>query len=195
MFQRRNKLNYFQQARELVWPSMGWRRALSFTRHRVLRLSASTQSIASGLALGTSISFSPLLGTHFLQVALLGWFMRANILCGLIATFLCNPWTIPFIWWASIEFGAFLFNLFDLPVSNTVPAHMDFGVFWHIVTYEPMRIFLPWMLGAYTIALLSYPFTYAMYYVLIDNAKKARAIARMHKLHQNAREVTEGTGQ
>lgn len=194
MFRRGARRTIFANLRELIWPSMGWRRAARYTKHRIVRMSGSASSIARGLALGISISFSPLLGTHFIQVAAIGWFLRANILAGLAATFFCNPWTIPFIWWASIAFGAWMFNLFHMGASVTVPEHMDFGMFWHIVTHEPMRIFWPWMAGGYAIALISYPFSYALFYHLVDNAKKARVRARLRRRREIARGAAEGAG-
>jgi hypothetical protein len=94
------------------------------------------------------------------------------------------------MWWAAISFGSFLFSLFGLPASTTMPHHLDFTVLWHIMTNEPLRIFLPWLVGGYLIALLSMPISYTIFYNLVKGAKLARKKARERKLHKVAKGVT-----
>jgi uncharacterized protein (DUF2062 family) len=119
---------------------MGWKRAFKYVRLRITRMSDSSHKIAAGLACGTSVAFTPILGTHFIQAALLAWIFRLNILAAIIGTFLANPWTIPFMWWGAIKLGAFLFNLFGVHTKNVIPHHMTFHEFWQLLTHEPMTI-------------------------------------------------------
>lgn len=190
MFKRRTPLSPLQQLSELFWPSMGWFRTLKYMRLRIIRLSDTSHKIAAGLALGASISFTPIVGTHFIQAGALAYFFRVNMLASLIGTFVGNPWTFPFMWWAAIEFGSFLFGLFGLPASTSLPDEMSFQIFWDLIWSEPARIFLPWLMGGYLIALLSWPIFYYTFFNTVKGAKAARKRARMRKLHRVAVAMT-----
>jgi hypothetical protein len=98
MFKRRNPLSLATRVLNLFWPSSGWRRAGAYSMHRLARLPGSAHSIAGGFACGAAISFTPLLGLHFVLAAILAWITRANILASAIGTAVGNPWTFPFIW-------------------------------------------------------------------------------------------------
>ena len=190
MFQRRRTPSYFTRLMDFFWPSIGWKRSFLYIKHRLIRLSDSTHKIALGLAIGSAISFTPIVGTHFIQAAAAAYLARANLLSAVVGTFIGNPWTFPFMWWVAISFGSFLFHLMGLPSSTALPDEMNFAVLWELITHEPLRIFLPWMLGGYIAALISIPFTYMVFYRLIGAAKHARARARIRKLHKTAKEVT-----
>ena len=183
MFQRRQKLTAWQHARELFWPSMGWRRAFRYAKYRILRLSDSTHKIAAGLAIGAAISFTPP-GLHFPQVAFIAWVLRANILSALIGTFFGNPWTLPFLWWAAINFGAFLLSLLGVPAHATVPDEASFSTLVHMITHEPYRVFLPWAMGGYLLGVLCWPAFYIVFYYLVSMAKAAQRKKHRQRLAQ-----------
>ena len=174
MFKRRTPRTVLQNIRELFWPSMGWVRAAHYTKHRVVRLSDSTQKIAFGLAIGVAISFTPILGTHFVQAGFLAYVLRANFLAALIGTFAGNPWTFPFMWWAAISLGSFIFQLLGLPAEAALPEHADFWVIWDLIKSEPYRIFAPWFVGGYLLGALTVPLTYSLFYRLVGSAQAAR---------------------
>lgn len=190
MFQRRRPLKPIQLLKEIFWPTMGWLRAFKYMHLRIVRLSDTTHKIAAGLALGAAISFTPIVGTHFIQAGIIAFLIRANLPAALIGTFVGNPWTFPFMWWAAISFGSFLFGLFGLPASTALPEVMNFQILWEIAMHEPMRIFLPWLVGGYLIALISWPFSYFIFYNLVKGAKIARRKARLRKVHKVAKELT-----
>lgn len=190
MFKRRKPLTALQHVRELFWPSMGWRRMFRYIRLRIQRLSDSTHSIALGLAIGVAMAFNPFIGTHFFQVALLAWILRANILCGLVGNCVGNPWTFPFIWWAGIQFGAYLFRMLGLSASTHLPAHIDFGVITDMIVHNPFQLLLPWTIGGYVLGLLTVPVTYLVAYRVVKAGKLARSRAKLYKIHRVALEVT-----
>ena len=136
------------------------------------------------------MSFSPFIGTHLIQAVLFAYLLRASVVSALIGTIIGNPWTFPFIWLAAISFGAFLFELIGLSASTNLPDNIDFSILWEITKSDPLRILLPWTLGGYLIALLSWPFSYFIFYYLVRGAKAARSKARLHKVHKVAKEVT-----
>lgn len=190
MFKRRKPRTVLQNIRELFWPSMGWIRAAKYTKLRIVRLSDTSQKIALGLAIGTAISFTPFVGTHFIQAGFIAYLLRANFLASLIGTFVGNPWTFPFMWWAAMSFGTFLFQLFGLPASAALPDEVSLAIVWEIIKNEPFRIFAPWLTGGYLMGALSIPFTYMIFYQLVNGAKLARKKARERKLHRVAKQVT-----
>lgn len=169
---------------------MGWIRALHYTRHRVVRLPGSTGNIAAGLAIGAAISFSPLMGTHFVQAALIAYIARVHIGAALIGTFVGNPWTFPFMWWAAISFGEALFGLFNWETNVVLPDHFDMKATWHFITHDPLHAFLPWLVGGYLLAVLSWPVFYVIFNHLIKTARFARSKAKLRKVHKVAKEVT-----
>ena len=122
MFKRREPLTILQKLREFFWPSMGWGRSLSHFKHRVLRLSDTPRNIALGLAIGAGVSFSPIMFTHFIQGGILSFILRANIPAAIIGTAVGNPWTFPFIWWASLELGSEIFTAIGMPVDASPPV-------------------------------------------------------------------------
>ncbi len=183
MFKRRVPLNLIETAKQFFWPSMGWKRVLSYLKYRILRLSDNTHNIALGLAIGLGISFTPLLGTHFIQAGAVAFIFRANIAAAMIGTFVGNPLTFPFFWWAGISAGGFLFALFGLSADANIPTKLDMDALREIILTHPWDLFLPWMLGGYLLALMTIPAGYYVYFKLISAAKIARekALARRQK--------------
>lgn len=190
MFKRKKPLSTLQKSRQVIWPAMGWSRAFQYLKLRVVRLPESSSKIAAGLAIGVSVSFSPFMGTHLIQAALFAYLFRASVVSALIGTLAGNPWTFPFIWLVSIKCGALLFDLIGLPASTNVPPAMDLPIFWETIKSDPLRILLPWMLGGYLIGLLSWPFSYYMFYNVVKAAKIARRKAQEHKMHKAAKSIT-----
>lgn len=190
MFKRRKPRSVLQNIRELFWPSMGWIRAFKYTKHRIVRLSDTSQKIALGLAIGAAISFTPIIGTHFIQAGFIAYLLRANFLAALIGTFAGNPWTFPFMWWAAISFGAFLFEMFGLPASATIPDEASPKIILQMMWDQPFRVFAPWFVGGYLLGFMSIPLSYTIFYQLVKGAKAARRRARERKLHRFAKEVT-----
>lgn len=174
MFKRRTPLSTGQTIKQLFWPSMGWKRSLAYIRHRVLRLADSTQSVALGLAIGLGVSFTPLLGTHFIQAGLIAFALRGNAIAAMIGTFIGNPFTFPFFWWAGYSFGAHLFTLLGIQGIETLPQGGSLGEIWALFLNHPTTLFLPWMLGGYVLAVISIPASYPIYFYLVKTAKIAR---------------------
>ena len=175
MFKRRKPLTLTETARQAFCPSMGWKRAFIYTKHRLVRLSDSTHSIALGLAIGMGVSFTPILGTHFIQAGIIAWLVRGNIFSAMMGTFIGNPWTFPFIWWGGISLGKFLFGLWGIEGTGEIPDDLTVPIVWDMMMTEPMTLFLPWMLGGYILVVATMPISYPIYYFLIKGAKSARA--------------------
>ncbi len=183
MFKRREPLTILETLRQLFWPRMGWIRSFHYTKHRLIRLSDTTHSIALGLAIGLGVSFTPLLGTHFIQAGIIAWLLRANIFSAMMGTFAGNPWTFPFFWWGGISLGKYLFSLFGIHGGGELPEELNFTILYELITTDPMAVFLPWMLGGYSLILITIPISYPIYYFLIKAAKAAQAKAKALAKH------------
>lgn len=178
MFKRRSPRSLLKSLKELIYPSMGYRRAFRYIKFRLLRLPGSVHKIALGLAIGASVSFTPLIGTHIIQAAILTSLFRGSILASVIGTVIGNPATFPFMWSSAIVFGAYLFGLFGLPVSATLPNEMSLEILWSLIKYEPFRIFLPWALGGYILMVLTLPVFYWLSYNFVKGIKLAHRAAQ-----------------
>ena len=94
------------------------------------------------------------------------------------------------MWWAAISFGSFLFEIFGLPASTSLPDEVSFGIIWDLLKTEPFRIFLPWAVGGYLLGFLSMIVTYPIFLNLVKGAKLARKKARERKLHKERQKLT-----
>ncbi|MEQ9042641.1 MAG: DUF2062 domain-containing protein [Alphaproteobacteria bacterium] len=108
LFKPRKKPHPVLFLRNLFWPKSGWKRASRYIFHRVGRLPATPYSIAAGFACGAAISFTPFIGFHFASAALISWLIGGNLLASAIGTVVGNPWTFPFIWFWTYEFGSWI---------------------------------------------------------------------------------------
>lgn len=105
MFKRRTPRSYGRMASDMIYPRGGWRRAGTYVLHRLRRLPDQPHRIGRGVAAGVFVSFTPLFGFHFLSAAACAWLIGGNILAALLATFVGNPVTFPFIAVLSVSLG------------------------------------------------------------------------------------------
>lgn len=129
VFKRRDKRSYVQIARDFVYPKGGFRRAVQYVLHRMRRLPDQPHRIARGVFAGTFVNFPPLYGVQMLSAAGLAWLLRGNILAALLATFLSNPLTTPFIAMGSIKLGHWMLGMdVKLTFEFVVAAFAEAGV-------------------------------------------------------------------
>ena len=182
MFQRRNPRTLLQKLREVFWPSMGWVRAFHYVKHRLLRLSDTNYGIAAGLASGACVSFTPFMGTHFIQALGIAYITRGNYLASVVGTFWGNPWTFPFLFAASHYVGTYVLNLFGVAHIGEMP---------HTLSWEAISAaLLPITVGGYICAVLAWPIYMGICYVLARNAKLARRKYKQIKAHRISKEIT-----
>ncbi len=117
----------------MIYPRGGWRRATRYVMYRLRRLPDHPHRIARGVAAGVFVSFTPLFGFHFLSAAATAWIIGGNILAALLATFIGNPVTLPFIAFASTAVGRHILGL-----KGDLSPHFIFrefsratGEIWH----------------------------------------------------------------
>lgn len=108
VFKRRDPRTWFEIIGRGIYPKGGWSRAASYVIHRLRRLPDPPHRIARGVAAGVFVCFTPFFGLHFFLAALLAFLMQGNIIAALLATFVGNPVTFPFIATISLELGAWM---------------------------------------------------------------------------------------
>ncbi|RJE79584.1 DUF2062 domain-containing protein [Paracoccus sp. JM45] len=170
MFKRRKPRSYGQIASEMIYPRGGWRRATRYVMYRLRRLPDQPHRIARGVAAGVFVSFTPLFGFHFLSAAAVAWIIRGNILAALLATFVGNPVTLPFIAFASTGVGRhilglrgdlsphFIFREFSRATGEIWHnIHSMFGpkvAHWNMLHDFFFQIFWPYVVGGTILGLL-----------------------------------------
>ena len=153
MFRRRHQLHLIHRLRELLWPRAGWRRASRYLMHRTVRLPGSPYSIAAGFACGAAISFTPFVGFHFVLAASLAWLLGGSILASAVGTVVGNPWTFPFIWLWTYQFGQWMLGG---GAMTPVPEILTLGfIFAH-----PGRVLLPMTMGSIPTAIVGWFIAY-----------------------------------
>ena len=115
-FARRQPKTLSDRVQDMVWPRMGWGRALRYRLKRLLRVGGSPHAVAAGAAAGMFAAFSPFLGFHYIIAALLAFVLGGSILAAAAVTTLANPLTLPLFWAASYEIG-----------SLFMPSHTHFS--------------------------------------------------------------------
>ncbi|MFK7791717.1 MAG: DUF2062 domain-containing protein [Devosiaceae bacterium] len=105
LFRRRASPSWFAKTRAMLWPTRGYHRSWRYIVKRVLRVNATPYAIAMGIACGVFVSFTPLLGLHFVIAFALVYLLRANYLAAVFGTFVGNPVTFPLIWAFTFRVG------------------------------------------------------------------------------------------
>lgn len=148
---------------EFFYPRGGWYRAAGYVVHRLRRLPDPPHRISRGIAAGVFVSFTPFFGLHFVLAALIAFLMRGNMLAAILATFVGNPLTFPFIVEISTSLGS---HILGLPVEMHLPQIMlafshamsdlwlnfkaiftDQVADWDRIQRFYQRIFLPYAVG------------------------------------------------
>lgn len=185
MFRRRQPLGWFHYCKELFWPKAGWRRVITYLKHRVFRLRASSYSIAVGFSCGVAMSFTPLVGLHFIIAAILSWPLRGNIIAAALGTMIGNPITFPIMWGASYKLGILLLGKPPVvgPDGSTgiMAAIEQMGE--NTLLTNVVEITGPWMLGS----MITGPCAAVVAFVLVKfgvRAYRKRRLAELLKRHR-----------
>ena len=133
VFRRRDRRPILTVLTEMVFPRGGWLRATRYVIWRLWRLPDPPHRIGRGVAAGIFISFTPLFGFHLIGAWLIAWAIRGNVVAALLATFVGNPITFPFIAYAATWLGREI-----LGTHGVLSPKMIFGEFadataqlWH----------------------------------------------------------------
>jgi uncharacterized protein (DUF2062 family) len=134
MFRRRIQHGWHRRIRDLFWPRSGWRRSSTYVAHRIGRLPGTSYSIAAGFACGAAVSFTPLIGFHFVLAAMLALIVRGNLLASALGTVVGNPWTFPGIWLATYRLGSMVLGQ---PQEGLTPERLTLM----LIVEQPGQVF------------------------------------------------------
>ena len=127
---------------------------------------ASPHAVASGFACGSMVSFTPLLGLHFILAIVFAYLMRGNIVAALLGTIVGNPVTFPFIWGLIYKVGTFVISTKHVEFNNEINFNM-------IIT-QTYEFFLPMLLGGAILAIPVWLITYTLTHSFISSYKKSK---------------------
>ena len=177
---------------------MGWARTASYYKHRMFRDGDSVHRITAGLAIGAGISFTPFLGTHFVQAAFLAVLFRVNWPASLIGTFLGTPWTFPFMFWLSYTVGTIIVGIFGYDDYIALPDDINFtylreepGAFFSYMLDHPQKLLLPFVVGGYAVAVLFWPIAYGILYYPVKSMNYLYHKERLRRTYMRAARVKE----
>ena len=142
------------------------RRFFSYYKLKLARLPASSYAISAGFACGSMVSFTPLLGFHFVLAVVFSYLLRANYIAALIGTIVGNPISFPFIWGLIYKVGTFIVDRSD---NNLIP-----NINFEIIIKQTYDIFIPMLVGGAVLAIPVWVLTYFITYSFVSSFKKAR---------------------
>ena len=110
-----------QRAKAFIWPERGFSLARgAYVVARLARLETSPHAIAAGFAAGAAVSFTPLLGLHFLLAFVLCFVTRGSFVAAVAGTVVGNPLTFPFIFAATYWLGTLIRRLVVTPPEDAL---------------------------------------------------------------------------
>ena len=141
-------------------------RFISYYKLKLARLPASPHAIAAGFACGSMVSFTPLLGLHFLLAIVFAYIIRGNYVAALLGTIVGNPITFPLIWGLIYKVGAFVTSNKQKKLNHEINIDM-------IIT-QTYEIFLPMLLGGAILAIPVWLITYLLTHSFVSSYKKSK---------------------
>ena len=142
------------------------KRIISYYKLRLARLPDSNYAISSGFACGAMVSFTPLLGLHFVLAVIFAYLIRGNFIAALIGTVVGNPITFPFIWGLIYKIGTYLTNIKLQKITHEINFDM--------IVNQTYDIFFPMLVGGIIIGPLVWIITYYVIYSFVASFKKRR---------------------
>ena len=188
MFRRRKGLSVFARAKQLFWPAKGWRRAGTYTYHRLRRLPGTPYSIAAGFACGAAMSFTPYIGFHFVGAVLVAWIIGGNLMASAIGTVVGNPWTFPFIWVGIYRVGCWMIGCEPGDaLSETLTLTYIFD--------HPRAILLPMSVGALPVVIVVWVAFYAVVWRIVFDYQSLRDRRRARRRGPRGRDEPKAIGE
>ena len=125
-------------------------RFIRLLKMKIYRIRDFPESVAIGLAWGTAVSFTPLLGFHLIICYLGTISMRGNLVAATVGSVIGNPWTFPFFFYVAYKLGV---NVIYSPLDQ-----YDFRINFLIENFS--SLFFPTLIGSLPIAIIAWFITY-----------------------------------
>ena len=191
LFRRRKPLGRWGHVRHTMWPRKGFLRPFVYRAKCALRLRDSAHAIALGIAAGTFISFTPLMGLHIVLACALAYALSGNMVAAALGTAVGNPFTFPAIWLAAHRTGTTLLgraegsqsaieNFGSTVARSDGPLHQVLINMW-----EPLV--LPMLVGGTPLGLLAGAIAYGIARPAVAAFQENRARARLRAAERGTR--------
>lgn len=189
LFKRRDKASILENIRIFLWPRRSWARSVNYVLLRVNRLSGSAHAIALGCAVGIFVSYTPIMGFHFLAAATLAYLVGGNLLASALGTFFGNPITFPFIWASAYKFGHWILGneVDEFRVAGLLDAFSN-GII-HALDNAYEIYIKPMMIGGIPLGFVCGFFGYFIIRKLVENYQSRR----VELITARAREVMQAS--
>ncbi|MDH2328530.1 DUF2062 domain-containing protein [Cereibacter sp. SYSU M97828] len=209
VFKRREKQTRRRRIAEMLWPRGGWRRALQYLTHRVMRIPDDPRRVARGAFAGVFACFGPYIFHDYVIAIALAWLIRGNIFAALVGSLIANPVTIPFFAVAGVSLGQHLLGIGEgLPAWQILSAfgaaaseilHNCNAIFgehemrWVSLSRFFHRIYLPYLVGGTVIGIVA---GLASYIVVLSLVRAYRGLrtARLRDRSEALRRARELRG-
>lgn len=174
LFKRRDKASILESVRIFLWPRRSWARSVNYVLLRVNRLSGSAHAIALGCAVGIFVSYTPIMGFHFLAAATIAYLVGGNLLASALGTFFGNPITFPFIWASAYKFGHWILgnNVGEFRVAELLAAFSNGPL--HALNNAYEIYMKPMMIGGIPLGFVCGFFGYFIIRKLVENYQNRR---------------------
>ncbi|MCD2181075.1 DUF2062 domain-containing protein [Rhizobium sp. GN54] len=144
LFRRRKPATWRDRVRDLFWPRKGLSRPFRYLGKRILRLSSSPHSVATGVAVGMLSALTPFLGLHVVMAVAVSYLLSGNIVAAALATAVANPLTLPFIWAGTFRTGELVLGVAPEHSGGLVDLahlldHLTFADLW-VPVLKPMLV-------------------------------------------------------
>ena len=157
-------------------------RIISYYKLRLARLPDSNYAISSGFACGAMVSFTPLLGLHFVLAVVFAYLIRGNFIAALIGTVVGNPITFPFIAAICVRTGSFILDRFsiienELSISDAWEFNSEFtslSVFEKFLVEVYFEKFIPYSIGGIICGIIAALIVYILSKPLISSYQKRK---------------------
>ncbi|PLX84790.1 MAG: DUF2062 domain-containing protein [Desulfuromonas sp.] len=157
-----------------MWRRWSFPRQFKLNLIRLVRLQASPNDIAKGMALGLFIGMTPTFGFQMLIALALAVLLRENKIAAMVGVWITNPLTAPFIYGLEYEIGRVLLRLPrpEVPVQYNYESLSQLG--WQVV--------VPLGLGSLIFGVVALTVGYALTLRMIPAVKQWR-IPRWPRRH------------
>jgi len=101
----------------------GWKKVKEYLK-KVVKEDGDERKIALGFAIGVFISFTPFFSIHTILAIILSILLRLNKIATIAGAWVNNPYTVPFVYYASYKFGALILG-WEIPPPDFHNFNLD----------------------------------------------------------------------
>ncbi|WP_458773774.1 DUF2062 domain-containing protein [Endobacterium cereale] len=162
-------------------------RNLRYYGLRAARISASPHGVASGIAAGVMIGWTPFLGFHIPLAIALAFLLRGSLVAAALGTLVANPLTFPLIWSASWEIGHFMLGHPGGAAGQVAGKQLDLAELVRTLRFAELwqPVLKPMLIGCLPPAIFCGVVVYAATYMGVKRfraRRRERMAARLHAM-------------